>query len=197
MEKGNHLIVAGGSAGAIQAFGRLLDGLSSGFAAPVVYVQHLSAAFRSRLADVYDLRTELEVHPVKERVRLRPGNVYVAPPDRHVRVVGEFLELSDDETYRFCPSINFLFESAAQSYRERVIGVLLSGCLDDGVEGLRTIFDRGGRSLVQSVEEAEYSSMPLHAILRDHPDAVVSVEEMPALLEQMIRTESPKAETAD
>jgi two-component system chemotaxis response regulator CheB len=107
------------------------------------------------------------------------GHVYVAPPDYHLLVEGRAFALSTDERVQYArPSIDVLFESAADSFGDSVIGIVLTGSNTDGARGLAAIKDAGGVAIVQRPEEAEKRQMPDAAIAATHADAVLSIDDM-------------------
>jgi two-component system chemotaxis response regulator CheB len=120
---------------------------------------------------------------------IRTGRVYVAPPDRHLVVADGTMRLVGGPTVnRARPAIDPLFTSAAQSYDSRVIGVILSGMLDDGTAGLRAIRARGGLAVVQDPDDALFPGMPSSAVAFSNPDHIVPLARMAALLETLVTT---------
>ena len=158
------LIVVGGSAGALAPLRTMLGGLDATFPAVVLVVLHGPAAGRSHLAAILERETALSVVEPRDGERLRPGAVFVAPPDRHMLVMGDHVHLRRGPTENgFRPAIDPLFRSAALSATSRAIGVILSGTLDDGASGLRAIKRAGGIAMVQEPSDAEFGDMPLAA----------------------------------
>lgn len=159
-------VVMGASAGALDVLMKLLPGLPSEFALPVVVVVHIPPDRESILSQLLKNYCRLVVKEAEDKELLANGTVYVAPPDYHVLIEPDFrLSLSNDEPVLYSrPSIDVLFESAADAYGEGLVGVVLTGANHDGARGLRSICDRGGVALVQDPETADASAMPRAAI---------------------------------
>lgn len=168
------LIVVGGSAGALDALFELLPALPPGFPIPLGIVLHRSARGPSPLAEVLGARCALPVHEVDDKQPIRPGAVYLGPPDYHLLVdEGPTFSLSRDELVHFSrPSIDVLFESAAATLGRRVVGVVLSGANADGAAGLAAICNAGGQGVIQAFADAAVVAMP-EAAARSAPTARV------------------------
>src|SRR5436305_1454423 len=139
------LIAIGASWGGLKAVSRLLDDIGSDLPA-IVIAQHRGPDRRAELAGLLQSHSELEIRDAEDKEELRRGVVYLAPSGYHLLVeTGGTLALSTDEPVRYArPSIDVLFESAAHAYRERCVGVILTGANDDGSRGLRRIVELGG-----------------------------------------------------
>jgi two-component system chemotaxis response regulator CheB len=181
------LVVIGTSWGGLHALRRVLGGLPAKFDLPVVVVQHRHRDSDHLLVALLQDHTALTVNEVEDKTELAPGGVYVAPAEYHVLVEVGQLQLSTEEPVRFSrPSIDVTFESAADAYGSRTIGVIMTGANDDGSRGLRRIADRGGATIVQDPATAESSIMPT-AALKLVPDArVATVEEMGELIVRLV-----------
>lgn len=155
-------VVVGGSAGAIDALGGLLGELPADFALPVVVVVHLPRQHPSLLAEAVAHRCRLPVHEAEDKAPLSAGVVHVAPPDYHLLIdAGPRCALSVEEPVNYSiPSIDVLFESAADVFGDRVAGVVLTGANDDGARGLAAIAAAGGPVFVQDPREASVPQMP-------------------------------------
>lgn len=166
-------LVIGGSAGAIEGVCAVLRALPAGFGAAVVVVLHVPRGRPSTLATVLAPHARMPVEEADDKQPLRPGTVYVAPPDYHLLIDdGPVFALSIDEPHNFSmPSIDLLFESAAHTFGARLAAVVLSGGNADGAAGLRTVCDAGGRAFVQAPAEAQVHAMP-SAALEACPEAV-------------------------
>lgn len=174
---GYELIVVGTSFGGLQALGTLLEGLPEGFGAAVVIVQHRSKDSDDTLTHLLQDRCRLPIREAEDKLAIAPGHVYIAPADYHLLVDGKSFALSTDPPVVFSrPSIDVLFEAAAEAYHERVVGVVLTGANADGAKGLRTIRELGGYGIVQAPESAVGPTMPLAAINIASPDEVVPLE---------------------
>jgi two-component system chemotaxis response regulator CheB len=182
---GHDLIAVGASWGGLEALRTLLRGLPADLDATIVIAQHRSpeshpTAFRDLLGAV----TPLPVREGDDKEPLRRGHVYVAPPDYHMLVESdETLALSTEAAVAYSrPSIDVLLETAAEAYRDRCVGVVLTGANEDGAHGLARVRELGGAAIVQDPETAERAEMPA-AALAAVPDArVARVDEMPELL---------------
>lgn len=180
------LIVVGVSAGGLSALCELLRPLPAEFPIAIAVVQHRSKD-STALASVLQDCTQLRVCDVDDKTPINPGEVHIAPPDYHVLVDDGFYSLSVDEPVTYSrPSIDVLFESAADQLGSGVIGIVMTGANRDGSRGLRRIADAGGHAIVQDPETAEVPIMP--AAARELvPEAVVlSVTAMPAHLIELV-----------
>lgn len=168
------LVAVGASWGGLQALRTVLRGLPPKLGAALVVVQHRSAdSHPSALRDLLAAVTALCVRDADDKCALEPGHVYIAPPDFHTMVEGDHLELSVDAAVGYSrPSIDVLFESAAESFRDRCVGVVLTGANADGAAGLARIAELGGAAIVQDPESAERPEMP-RAALAAVPSATV------------------------
>ncbi|MBD2753397.1 chemotaxis protein CheB [Spirosoma validum] len=155
------IIVIGASAGGVYALKELVATLPADFKASIFVVLHISPHSPSYLPDILNASGPLKtVHP-KDGELILPGHIYVAPPDHHLLVeYDQVIVKRGPKENRFRPSIDALFRSAAYTYGPRVIGVVLTGMLDDGTSGMWSIKRLGGTCIIQEPEEAMYSSMP-------------------------------------
>ena len=157
------LITIGTSAGGLHALTVILGGLTLAMDVPIVIVQHRSPSSHD-LAQVLQDSTVLPVEEAEDKIILEDGHVYVAPADYHVLVGAGELSLTIDPPVRYSrPSIDVCFESAAESYGDGLIAVVLTGANQDGCRGIRTVLERGGRALVQDPAGAESPTMPAAA----------------------------------
>jgi len=171
-------IVIGGSAGALDALGMILPELPAGFPLPIVVALHLLPGRPSGLAAVLGYRCALPVKEAEDKEPIVPGTLYVVSPSYHLLVEREgCFSLSADELVNFSrPSIDVLFESAADAYGPRLAAVLLSGANDDGASGLSRIRESGGLTIVQAPETAAASTMPSAALHCGAADEVLPLE---------------------
>ena len=174
------LIVIGASWGGLRAVGQVLADLPDEVDVPVVLAQHRHPnSIEGTLAQLLQGRTERRVLDVEDKMPIEPGHVYIAPPDYHVLVEPGSLALSVDERVQFArPSIDVLFESAADAYGAGVIGVILTGANEDGAEGLARIKEKGGVAVVQDPAGAARRAMPDAAIAATISDAILPLEEI-------------------
>lgn len=160
------LIVIGASWGGFDATAKILCALPAGFTTPIAIAQHRGEGVEDRLLeDTLQKSCKIPVVDVHHGQPIEPGHVYLAPPEYHlIAEEGRFAVSTDDVVEFARPSVDVLFDSAADAYGARVIGVMLTGAGRDGAAGLRRIFDRGGWTIVQDPESAERPSMPEAAI---------------------------------
>jgi len=152
---------------------KLLSGLPKDFPIPIVFVQHRSKDSDRLLSQLLQDHTDLRVCEIEDKDALTPGTVHVAPANYHVMLESGYASLTIEEPIRYSrPSIDVMFDSAADTYGPRAIGVVLTGANDDGSRGLAHIVKRGGRALVQDPKTAEIPIMP-EAALRAVPSAEV------------------------
>jgi two-component system chemotaxis response regulator CheB len=188
------LIVVGTSAGGLQALQSLLRGLPAALRAAVLVVQHVGAS--SLLAEILARSGELPVKAAKSGEDINPGQVYVAVPGMHLLVHDRHLLLRRGPRENLArPAIDPLFRSAACSHGARVIGVILSGALNDGTAGLRAIKRCGGIAVVQDPADAPFPDMPESALRHVDVDYCVPVSEMGALLARLAA--EPAAKTPE
>jgi two-component system chemotaxis response regulator CheB len=163
---GIEAVAVGVSAGALEALRVLLRPLPADFHPAMLIVTHNSSDGPHLLPGLLARECRLPVLEAEEREPVRPGHVYIAPPNYHLLVERErTFSLSVDE--RVCnvrPSVDVLFQSAADAYRRQLVGVVLTGANGDGARGLKAIRDAGGRTLAQDPETAYAPTMPLRAI---------------------------------
>ncbi|MBY0409578.1 MAG: chemotaxis protein CheB, partial [Burkholderiaceae bacterium] len=155
-------IVVGGSSGGIDALMRLLPALPLTLNAAILVVMHLQRDRRSLLAQIFRQRCALTLREAQDQMPIAAGTVYFAPPDYHLLVdVGPRLALSIEAPVHFSrPSIDVLFESAADHYGKRLVGILLSGANDDGARGMQAVEAAGGLVVVQTPADASMPVMP-------------------------------------
>ncbi len=177
-------VVIGASAGGIEALAMLLPALPAGLRPPVIIVLHLPRDRPSVLAEIFARKCALPVREAQDKERLAPGTVYFAPNNYHLLVDnGPQLALSaDDPVHHSRPSIDVLFESAAEIFNGRLLGIILSGANEDGAAGLAAIHDAGGVTVVQSPQTARAPKMALSALQLRPADAVMPPAEIADLL---------------
>jgi two-component system chemotaxis response regulator CheB len=148
---------------------------------------HLTPEPPSLLPEVFAARCALPIREAEDKEPVQPGTVYFAPPDYHLLVDrGPALALSRDEPVYFSrPSIDVLFESAADIYAERLMGLILSGSSHDGAAGLAAVGRAGGRTVVQQPDSAAVSILPEAALRQGPVDAVLSLQQLQVLFSQM------------
>lgn len=180
-------VALGVSSGGLQALSLLLGRLPADFALPVLIVQHLGADAGDGFARLLDQRCAVRVKEADEGEVIRPGTVYLAPPNYHLLVEnGGVLALSIDPPVSYArPSIDVLFESAAMAFGPELIGIVLTGANSDGSRGLRTIKQYGGLTVVQDPAEADAAPMPLAALAASPVDHVLTLDQIADLLREL------------
>lgn len=160
------VVVIGASVGAIEALSVILPGLPPGYPFAVLVVVHIPSDRSSLLTEIFAPRCNLAVKEAEDKELLAPATIYFAPPDYHLLAEQDFrISLSSDEPVLYSrPSIDVLFETAADAFGGDLVGVILTGANSDGATGLRAICDAGGIALVQSPDGAEGKAMPLAAL---------------------------------
>lgn len=191
MKKRYEAVVVGTSAGGMKALGDLIPGLPPGFPMAVIIVWHVHPQSGHFIIDHLEGKKKLPIGEADEKERAEPGRVYFAPPGYHLLVEHDrTFSLSIDK--RVCwsrPSIDVLFESAAEAWRERLIGIILTGANNDGAKGLRKIRDLGGLTMAQDPEEADYDAMPRAAIASGGAELVLPLQ---GILKRLL-SEAPQA----
>ena len=174
------VIAVGASWGGLQAMGTLLEGIPVELEQPIVIAQHRSSdSTRGVLESLLQRHTARPVSEPVDKEPVEPRRVYVAPADYHLLIDGERFGFSVEARVRFArPSIDVLFESIAEAYRDRAIGIVLTGANDDGAAGLAAIKRNGGVGIVQDPKTATKRSMPEAAIAAAQADAVLPLEEI-------------------
>jgi two-component system chemotaxis response regulator CheB len=178
------LIAIGASAGGLAALSELLKPLPADMPG-IVVVQHLDPAHKSHLAGLLARKTGRPVKEAEQGEAILPGTVYIGPPDEHLLVAKGHIQLQHSHLIHFSrPSIDLLFESAANGYGPQAIGVVLSGSNSDGATGIRAIQEAGGATLAQTPASAKFSIMPQAAIATGCVEFVGSIQ---AIGEALVR----------
>ncbi|BAY65205.1 CheB methylesterase [Calothrix brevissima NIES-22] len=173
------IVVIGASIGGLSALKILLKNMPKDLACPIIVVQHRHLDSRDRLRDILQENTALKIREVEDKDEILPGYVYLAPADYHLLVESGFFALSTDEPVSYArPSIDVLFESAADIYGEQVIGVILTGANEDGMQGLKMVKLKFGLAIVQDPTTAECAVMPKAAMNAVAVDWILPLEEI-------------------
>lgn len=189
---GHDIIVIGGSKGARPALIEIASNLPPGLPAAVFIVVHLPVAPKSTLPEALRSAGALPAAFAADGEQIVTGRIYVAPANRHLRVDPGKIRLLDGPPERgHRPAIDPVFRSAGQSYGRRVVGVVMSGMLRDGAEGLAAIKNHGGVAVVQDPEEAPAPSMPLNARARVEVDHCVTAQRLAPLLVKLAHEPVP------
>lgn len=180
-------IVMGASAGGVSALLSVLTPLPADFAIPVICVLHLPDDHDSQLAEVFTRKLRRPVREARDKERLEAGMIYVAGPGYHLSLEHDrSLSLSQEERVHFSrPSIDILFESAADACGPALVGVLLTGASEDGAAGLACIRERGGMTIVQDPAQAQVSIMPAAALALHRPDHILPLNGIGHLLAKL------------
>ena len=186
-------VVIGASAGGIEALTALLPALSPGLQPPVFIVLHLPRDKPSVLVEIFERKCAVPVREAEDKETVAPGTVYFAPADYHLLLDrGPQMSLSaDDPVHHSRPSIDVLFESAAEIYGARLLGIILTGANEDGASGLAAVHDAGGVTVVQSPQTARAPHMVLSALKLRPADWVLPPDE----IAEMLRTLNAAAVT--
>ncbi|HYA99807.1 MAG TPA: chemotaxis protein CheB [Ktedonobacteraceae bacterium] len=185
------MIVIGASAGGVEALITLIGSLPADLPAAIFLVLHIPAQSPSLLPDILNRAGRLHaVHP-GDGQRIQYGHIYIAPPDHHLLVEEGIVRIvRGPEENRHRPAIDPLFRSAARTYGTRVVGVILTGSMDDGTAGLLAIKRRGGKTIVQDPQDALFSSMPRSAIAHVEVDHVMPLSKIGPLLTRLVHDEA-------
>ena len=189
----HHAVVVGLSAGGLNALKVLLPFIPVDFTMPMVIVQHLHPQQNRSYLESLAESCSLPVREAEEKEAVRPGIVYFAPPNYHLLIeMDRTFSLSIDPKVNFSrPSIDVLFETAAEAYGQRLIGMILTGASRDGAAGLRRIKENGGIAIVQDPATAEFPAMPSAALGETQVDHVLSITEIGRRLAMIGRPLSP------
>ncbi len=177
-------VVIGVSTGGVLALKQILSALPADFPIPVLVVTHITPTADDGLAQLLNSQCSIRIKEADEEEPLAPGTVYLAPANYHLLVERRgVLELSVDPPVNFArPSVDVLFESAAEAFGRHLIGIILTGAGHDGSRGLLRIRQAGGLVIIQDPVDAEMDSMPRKALELLVPDYLVSLAELPTLL---------------
>jgi two-component system chemotaxis response regulator CheB len=181
------LLVIGGSAGSFVLIQQLVNALPGDFAMPVVVVLHRGRQYKSVLEALLQQHSSVKVKEAEDKEVLEAGKVYIAPADYHLLVEDDHsVSLDVSEPVWFCrPSIDVVFESAVDIYRQEVIGVLFSGANEDGANGIAAIRNAGGVTFVQDPDDAEFRVMPEAAITKKAADIIFKGADIIPMIRQI------------
>lgn len=182
----NELVVVGSSAGGIEALSILVSSLPKDFPAPIVLAQHLDPFRPSNLDQILERRSTLPIVVVQDSTQLETGKVYVVPANRHVAIRDGQVRLEDDHGNRPRPSVDLLLSSAAESYGDRLVAVILTGSGSDGAAGAVDVKKAGGTVIIQNPETARYPSMPM-ALPPTAVDHIADLEQMGSLIYDLVK----------
>jgi two-component system chemotaxis response regulator CheB len=177
-------IVVGVSSGGMSALKLIFSTLPTGFKPPIIVVQHISSHSDNQWIQLLNEKSRLEIKEADEKEVIQPGKVYIAPANYHLLIEkNKTFSLTIGERVNYArPSIDVLFESAAEAYKKELIGIVLTGSNHDGTIGLKRIQECGGLTIVQDPETSESPYMPSSAIAANKPDYILPLEGIVELL---------------
>jgi len=183
-------IVIGVSSGGMTALKFIFSALPAVFSIPIIIVQHISAHSDNEWIELLNGKSHLTIKEADEKEKIEIGNVYIAPANYHLLIESDkTFSLTIDERVNFArPSIDVLFESAAEAYKNKLIGIVLTGSNNDGTKGIKRIKELGGMVVIQDPETSESSTMPASAIAAIQPDYILSLEKIVQLLIKLTQT---------
>jgi two-component system chemotaxis response regulator CheB len=180
------VFIVGASAGGVETVIQLAKGLPADFAGALFVILHMAARTRSFLPEILERAGQISARHAIDGAPIVPGTIYVAPPNYHLIIERGHMHLNlGPKEQHQRPSINVTLRSAALSYAEAAVGVILTGELDDGTAGLWELKRRGGIAIVQNPEEAAFPSMPLSALRDVEADYVAKICDMGPLLARL------------
>lgn len=193
MSQVRNLIVIGASAGGIKAIVKVIEGLPLPINAAILIVLHVSRnSSADNLISIFQRHTALKCNVASNKRTIEAGNIYLAPPENHLLVSGGLMLLNQGpEENKHRPSIDALFRSAAVHFGNKVIGIVLTGMLNDGTSGMYAIKSCGGRCMVQNPSKAEFADMPLNVLRKIEVDHMADLEEMPGLINDLLHQPLP------
>lgn len=177
-------IVIGVSAGGMNALKLMFSLLPKSFVTPIIIVQHISAHSDSEWIRLLKEKSNIKIKEADEKEKIENATVYIAPPNYHLLIEKDkTFSLTIDERVNFArPSIDVLFESAADAYKNELIGIVLSGSNQDGTKGMMRIKEHNGLTIVQNPDTAEYSAMPSSVISKIQVNHILALEDIIKLL---------------
>ncbi len=181
-------VVIGASAGGMETLSSILTRLPSNFAVPILIVQHLSPESDGYMAKYLNEKSDIIVKEADDKEKIVPGTVYIAPPNYHLLIEkDETLSFTVENKVNYArPSIDVLFETAADLYQDTLIGIILTGANSDGSKGLKKIKEMGGLAIVQDPDTALVKSMPKAAIKETNVDYILSVDKITDKLIELV-----------
>lgn len=187
-------IVIGTSAGGLFALTVILEKLPVNFPLPVIVVQHRSKDQKDLLEEVLQSKCKIRIKQADEKEKIEPGFVYIAPPDYHLQVeAAKAFSLSSDEPVHFSrPSIDVLFETAAMVFKDKLIGIILTGSNIDGTAGVMAVNKYGGLTIAQKPDEAQFPFMPEAAIKTKKINHIWTLSEIQEFLSKLTNTSNEK-----
>jgi len=185
-------VVLGVSSGGMTALKFIFSALPAHFRIPIIVVQHISPHSDNEWINLLNNKSNLTIKEADEKEKIESGNVYIAAANYHLLIESDkTFSLTIDERVNFArPSIDVLFESAAEVYKEKLIGIVLTGSNNDGAKGIKRIKELGGMVIIQDPKTAESSTMPASAIAAVQTDYILSLDKIVQLLIKLTQTNS-------
>lgn len=185
------LVILAGSAGSFTIIMNIVKGLPVSFDFPILIIIHRNYSFKYNIDDILAERSNLLIREIRDKEEILNGVAYLAPPNYHVLIEKEKIFSLDisEKVLHSRPSIDVSFESAAEIFKDKILAVLFSGASADGAEGLLTIKNAGGITIVQDPEEASFKIMPNAAISINAHQEVLTIEQIIKKLEQLKRND--------
>ena len=184
-------IVIGASAGGLQALSFLLEGIPDVYNLPIILVQHRFKTERELLEELLQKKCKLRVKQADEKEKIVGSVVYVAPPDYHLLIEQDetFSLSADNRVNNSRPSIDVLFETASHVYKNRLVGIILTGANGDGALGIKSIHHYGGFTIAQNPDESIHSAMPVASIRTGAVNKIFLLKEIKEFLLQIAKNE--------
>ena len=170
-------IVIGTSAGGLFALSAILEKLPADYSVPVLIVQHRAKDQKDLLEELLQSKCKIKIKQADEKEQIQPGIVYIAPPDYHLLVErDQTLSLSSDKPVRYSrPSIDVLFDSAADAFQDKLLAIILTGANNDGTAGIEKVKKHGGTTIAQNPADAHFPSMPRASIATGKIDEILTL----------------------
>jgi two-component system, chemotaxis family, protein-glutamate methylesterase/glutaminase len=187
------IIVIGASAGSVPTLKTFVASLPPDFQGSIFIVVHIPANSQSVLPDILNKVSSIPAKHPYDGEMIKPGTIYIAPNDHHMIVQSDTISITHGpKENRFRPSIDALFRSAAYTFRERVIGVILSGYMDDGISGLWNIQRMGGTIIIQDPEDTEHPQLPLNVLEHLKVDYQLNGIDLGPIISGLVKKDPPK-----
>jgi two-component system chemotaxis response regulator CheB len=185
-------VVIGGSAGSFSVLANILSKIPKDFNLPIIICCHRLKHVRSGFIEALEIKSVKKVEEPDDKEGIRRGKVYVAPANYHMGIeIGNTISLSTEEMVNNSrPAIDITFETAAYVYREKMIGILLTGANRDGAQGMKSVKESGGLTIVQEPSECTIDTMPKAALAVTNIDYIMKVEEMVRFLNDLHKVQS-------
>lgn len=181
-------VVIGSSTGGPKALVYLMENLPKEINIPIFIVQHMPKGFTLSFAERLDKLTTAKVVEAKDNMRIEGGKIYLAPGDFHLRIEGSIIKLTkEDKIHGVRPAVDYLFQTASETYREKLVGIILTGMGKDGTNGMKSIKHFGGLTIAQDESSSVVFGMPGSAIAKGVVDEVLSLEDISKTLNNILR----------